>query len=1088
MSEEAGLGTLVAKIVGDTSSFDAAMAHSKQTMIAVERSVMDLASTFKQLDGEAAVWGRSTEIISQKQAALKQQISNLIAQGIDPLDRSIEELQKKYYELGNEAIALEAKQKSLGQKFTEFGQTAGKVGLGLTAAVTVPVTLMAKAFVKSSGDMQMYMASFETMLGSAEKAKKLMEEMQKFAAATPFEFGQLANASKMLLQFGVTGEQVMPMLQTLGDIAQGDSNKLNSLALAFGQMSSTGRLMGQDLLQMINAGFNPLKEISESTGESMANLKKKMEKGQITTDMVTASFKRATSAGGQFFGGMEKASKTLPGVLSTLNDDFLTMGRSLVEDLMPAIMGIVKGFSNFFKWVTDLDPPTKKLVVTVAGIGAAIGPILLGVSALIPLFTSMSAAGMAAFAPIALVVGSLAALGLAIYGVSKIAYENSVEGFSNRLDKMGKKAIEASKKLEEIKKSTNDIIGPITEMNKGNTLTQEQVNKLILLYPNLVGQINAEKTSIEDVTEKIKEQQKIEAEGALKKLRASYLKVRGINAEMAGEIALKKLEVENAKTKYGPSDPRTKDAIGDLAFLTKVLTSNNQKIDLAFSAYSEAAQGFGYSIDSVTGNLITLNITTDKTVKKEGEVTKAIEKTTEQLEKEAKIRDDFSENFLTDMGRKIKAVEEERDAAIQAGFDKVKAEDWASAEIARIREESTKEVEEKLVAEFNIQKEFSNKKLKAIDKELAEKIKSIDEEAKKYKEAKVEEVEVDKWAESEKEKAKEEADKKKKAATISSVQSYTDIAMGAIDSLISSMNGSFEDTIADFTRSILDSATQILAMTGNSVAMVVSICTAVVSGIIGIIDTIGTNTKNQLKAYEEAFNNVNKRIAELHMQMIEDELDARLSAIDAEEKAALEAAGFRTQSASDQLRDQLAKETDWEKAAELSKELQKQEILDKFQADRDASEKKAADDKKKYAYDYAVYEQKLTLAQIEQERAKAIADLGWFNKGKKKEVNALYDELVGIVKSMPLPALASGGIVMPTSGGTPIIAGEGGEPEIISPLSKLDQVLARYNTSNVNAGNEMIHLQVNMDSKPFLDQIFPASKTKRILIDARAVV
>ena len=103
---------------------------------------------------------------------------------------------------------------------------------------------------------------------------------------------------------------VVPTLKMLGDIAGADQNKLNGLALVFGQIQSTGRLMGQDLLQLINQGFNPLTEISKQTGMSVADLKKAMEKGAISADMVTLAFKSATSAGGLFYGNLEAQSQT----------------------------------------------------------------------------------------------------------------------------------------------------------------------------------------------------------------------------------------------------------------------------------------------------------------------------------------------------------------------------------------------------------------------------------------------------------------------------------------------------------------------------------------------------------------------------------------------------------------------------------------------------------------------------------------------------------------------------------------------------------------------------------------------------------
>src|SRR5690606_25401177 len=94
--------------------------------------------------------------------------------------------------------------------------------------------------------------------------------------------------------------------KAIGDIAMGDANKMNSLTLAYSQMTSTGKLMGQDLLQMINAGFNPLNEISKKTGKSIGDLKKEMEQGKISANMVEKAFIGATSEGGQFYMMAEK--------------------------------------------------------------------------------------------------------------------------------------------------------------------------------------------------------------------------------------------------------------------------------------------------------------------------------------------------------------------------------------------------------------------------------------------------------------------------------------------------------------------------------------------------------------------------------------------------------------------------------------------------------------------------------------------------------------------------------------------------------------------------------------------------------------
>ncbi|MBD5421430.1 MAG: tape measure protein, partial [Bacteroides sp.] len=120
----------------------------------------------------------------------------------------------------------------------------------------------------------------------------------------------------------IEAEKVMPMLRAIGDVSMGDAQKFNSLALAFSQMSATGKLMGQDLLQMINAGFNPLSVISEKTGKSIGELKEEMEKGKISVEMVTEAFMDATSEGGKFYQMLEKQGKGMTGAIAQMQGAF----------------------------------------------------------------------------------------------------------------------------------------------------------------------------------------------------------------------------------------------------------------------------------------------------------------------------------------------------------------------------------------------------------------------------------------------------------------------------------------------------------------------------------------------------------------------------------------------------------------------------------------------------------------------------------------------------------------------------------------------------------------------------------------------
>lgn len=215
-----------------------------------------------------------------------------------------------------------------------LGQALGALGIGISAAKIVDI---GKQALKASSDFEQAGVSFSVMLGDAKKAKRLVNDLQNMANVTPFETQDLLDASKTLLNFGISAKEVMPDLQMLGDIAGGDKQRLASLTLAFSQMSSAGRLMGQDLLQMINAGFNPLEEIARRTGKSIGYWKDEMSKGNVSVEMVRQAFMDATSEGGRFYKMMDKQSETLEGRLSTMNDAYVLLLRSISDGFVPAL-------------------------------------------------------------------------------------------------------------------------------------------------------------------------------------------------------------------------------------------------------------------------------------------------------------------------------------------------------------------------------------------------------------------------------------------------------------------------------------------------------------------------------------------------------------------------------------------------------------------------------------------------------------------------------------------------------------------------------------------------------------------------------
>lgn len=195
--------------------------------------------------------------------------------------------------------------------------------------------------------------SFRVLIGNKDKADALFFSIRKFAVETLLQLNDLASAAQTMMGFGIGSDDILANLKALGDVAMGDSQKFQSLALAFSQTSAAGKLMGQDLLQMVNAGFNPLEQMSKTTGKSIAALKDEMSKGAISADMVRQAFIDATSEGGKFNGMLEAQSKTMAGAYSNLQgaiDDMLNeIGEKSEGIFATAIDGATNLVNNYEK-------------------------------------------------------------------------------------------------------------------------------------------------------------------------------------------------------------------------------------------------------------------------------------------------------------------------------------------------------------------------------------------------------------------------------------------------------------------------------------------------------------------------------------------------------------------------------------------------------------------------------------------------------------------------------------------------------------------------------------------------------------------
>lgn len=236
-------------------------------------------------------------------------------------------------------------------------QTAMKIGAAVSAAGAAVGGYVAKTGIGYNQQMDDYTANMQTLLGGVDKAEAKIKELSDMAAKTPFELPTLVDATQTLLAFGVKAEDSTGILKSLGDISLGNASKLETLTRAYGKMSSTGKVTLENVQMMIDAGFNPLNLIAERNHMTMESLYEAISDGKVPFEELTWAIQKATSEGGQYFNGMETASKTLTGRLSTLKENwsaFLALltkpaYETLRDTVLPSAIDMVDKLTASFK-------------------------------------------------------------------------------------------------------------------------------------------------------------------------------------------------------------------------------------------------------------------------------------------------------------------------------------------------------------------------------------------------------------------------------------------------------------------------------------------------------------------------------------------------------------------------------------------------------------------------------------------------------------------------------------------------------------------------------------------------------------------
>ena len=365
--------------------------------------------------------------------------------------------------------------------------------------------------IRVRGEFQSMQTAIETMVGK-DMAGQLIPQIKEQGKDTPLTMSDMVGAEKMMLGFNIQAEDTIKYLKAISDISMGESSKFNSLTLAFSQMSAAGKLMGQDLNQMINAGFNPLQIISEKTGKSIATLKDEMSKGAVSAEMVQQAFIDATSAGGKFYNMSENASKTINGQLSMMQDaldsvfnELGTKSESVIMDGIQMTTSLIQNYETVGKVLAGLVVTygtyrTAVMLVTAAESKHTLVEIGLTNARLLARKAQLALNAAMLTNPYVLLATAVVGLGVAMLAFrdSATEAEKAQRRFNEQQEEAKKQEEEHKQKIDSLVQSSRDIA--LSDLQRGRSLAELRKE-----YPKIFAQYDIETIKLADIL-KLKQQ------------------------------------------------------------------------------------------------------------------------------------------------------------------------------------------------------------------------------------------------------------------------------------------------------------------------------------------------------------------------------------------------------------------------------------------------------------------------------------------------------------------------------------------------------------------------------------------------------
>ena len=281
-------------------------------------------------------------------------------------------------EVGRAIQNIRAFERGASQSFSRLQRRTAqleRIGRAATIGLTLPIVAAGVAFVRAAADTELLQASFETMLRSASRARDLFADLIEFSAATPFDLQTIARSTQQLLAFGTAQENVIDRLRALGDLSLGNAAKLDRLTAAYGKLRARGRATLEEINQFLEAGVPLLTALADQFGVAESEVLALITAGRVGFAEVDRAITDLTSGTGQFAGGLQRASQTLSGQLSTLKDNVSLAGQEIVRSLIPAIKDVTGLATSAAQGFGGLDQGTQKWILAISG-ALAVLPLL----------------------------------------------------------------------------------------------------------------------------------------------------------------------------------------------------------------------------------------------------------------------------------------------------------------------------------------------------------------------------------------------------------------------------------------------------------------------------------------------------------------------------------------------------------------------------------------------------------------------------------------------------------------------------------------------------------------------------------------